>query len=137
MRYVLDSNIVSALMRGDPGVIEQLSQLRRDEVLLPQAVLSEIRYGLERLPRSKRRLGLEREFERIAMTLPRSSWTDEVSDRFGALKARLDSKGTALEDFDLAIAAHALAENAVLVTANTRHFDRVPGLELRNWLESH
>jgi predicted nucleic acid-binding protein len=58
---------------------------------------------------------------------------DEVSDRFGTAKAALERVGTRLEDFDLAVAAHALASGAVLVTANVRHLGRIPGLRIEDW----
>jgi tRNA(fMet)-specific endonuclease VapC len=60
-------------------------------------------------------------------------WSSEVSDAFGHLKASLEAKGQRLEDFDLAIAAHALAHDAVLVTANVRHLGRIDELEVEDW----
>ena len=52
----------------------------------------------------------------------------------GAIKADLARRGVLLEDFDTAIAAHALALEGVLVTGNPRHFERIPGLRLEDWL---
>lgn len=60
----------------------------------------------------------------------------EAVEAFGALKARLEAEGTPLDDFDLALAATALAHNLTLVTNNTRHFTRVAGLRLANWAEA-
>jgi tRNA(fMet)-specific endonuclease VapC len=65
----------------------------------------------------------------------RATWTDDVSARFGDQKAKTEKRGHRLEDFDLAIAAHALAEGHVLVTANSRHMIRLEGLETEDWLE--
>ena len=137
MKVVLDANIISAVMRGEPQVLSRLQQLQRNEVLLPQPAIAEVLYGLARLPRSKRRIQLVRAFEQLTSTLPRAPWSDDVSERFGTLKAALDARGTRIEDFDVAIAAHALAEGATLITANTRHFSRIPGLDVENWLERH
>lgn len=137
MRFVLDTNIVSAFMRGDPRVVDELASVRVRDVGIPQPVLAEIAYGIQRLPRSKRRLKLQRDLERIERTFPRVGWSDEVSHLFGATKAALESAGEAVEDFDVAIAAHALAEQAVLVTDNLDHFERVEGLEVLNWLGHH
>lgn len=53
---------------------------------------------------------LRARFDLIASELPRSVWTDGVSEHFGAIKAALERKGQRIEDFDAAIAAHALAE---------------------------
>lgn len=60
-----------------------------------------------------------------------------MSHCFGVLKASPLRRGASVEDFDLAIAAHALVEDAILVTDNVRHFDRVAGLTVENWRRSH
>ena len=96
-------------------------------------MIAEIAYGIERLPRSKRRSLLEDRFELVRSELGRSPWTDTVSDQFGAIKAALEREGRRIEDFDAAIAAHALADGAVLVTANLRDMARVPGLKVEDW----
>lgn len=54
--------------------------------------------------------------------------------RFGALKAQLRQSGQPLADFDLLIASVALVENRVLVTNNSRHYQRIPDLQLENWV---
>lgn len=131
--YVLDTNAVSALMRGDPRVIERLRQLDRSEVGVPQPVLAEIAYGIGRLRRSRRRADLEARAEIIRAEFPRVDWTDAVSTSFGVIKAALERAGTRIEDFDAAIAAHALAVDGTLVTANIAHMTRIPGLTVEDW----
>lgn len=133
MKFVLDTNAVSALMKGEPRVVERLKQRGRSEVAVPQPVLAEIAYGIERLPQSKRRNSLLERFDLVRSELDRTSWTDEVSECFGRIKAILELKGRRIEDFDLAIAAHALARGAVLVSANLDDMDRIPDLQLEDW----
>lgn len=133
MKYILDTNAVSALMRGDEGLIARLSGVLRSDVLVPQPVLAEIEYGLERLPRSARRERLRERFAWLKSELLRMEWTDEVSETFGKIKAALERKGQRIEDFDAAVAAHAVAARAVLVTANVRHMLRVSGLHCEDW----
>lgn len=133
MKIVLDTNAVSALMKGDPGVMERLKQRSKGEVSVPQPVLAEIAYGIERLPKSKRKEALQERFDLVRSELARSSWSDEVSESFGRIKAVLEKKGQRIEDFDAAIASHALATGAVLVTANLDHMTRVPGLTVEDW----
>ncbi|MBI4703802.1 MAG: PIN domain-containing protein [Deltaproteobacteria bacterium] len=120
-------------MKGDAIVLGRLDRAGRQGVAMPQPVLAELAYGLSRLPRSKRKERLRRRFDRIRGELARSSWTDEVSERFGEIKAELERRGARVEDFDLAIAAHALAAGATLVTANLSHMARVPGIEIQDW----
>jgi predicted nucleic acid-binding protein len=59
-----------------------------------------------------------------------------VAETFGMIKSHLEFQGTPLDDFDLVIAASALANNLILVTNNEKHFRRVEGLELDNWNRS-
>lgn len=96
-------------MKGRPEVLDRLRAIGREDVGVPQPVFAEISSGIERLPRSRRR------------------------DAFGAIKATLERRGRRIEDFDVAIAAHALATGAVLVTANTDHMSRAPGLQVEDW----
>ena len=105
--------------------------------LVPQPVLAEIAAGIERLPRSKRERSIRRAFERVSGLFVHSLWTDEVSYAYGRIKGRLVSRRVLIDDFDVAIAAHALVERAIIATDNVRHFERVPGLEVENWLRGH
>lgn len=65
MKLVLDTNAVSALMKGDPLVLERLKQRGKGEVSVPQPVLAEIAYGIERLPKSKRKEALQERFDLV------------------------------------------------------------------------
>jgi predicted nucleic acid-binding protein len=60
VKYVLDTNAVSALMKGTAAVIERLAATAPADVAVPQPVLAEIAFGIERLPRSKRRAACSR-----------------------------------------------------------------------------
>ncbi|HWB14996.1 MAG TPA: PIN domain-containing protein [Vicinamibacterales bacterium] len=136
MIYVLDTNAVSALMKGTAAVVERLAGTVPADVAVPQPVLAEIAFGIERLPPSKRRAALQARFDLVAAELPRAQWTDAVSQSFGRIKATLERRGARIEDFDAAIAAHALALDATLVTANVDHMSRVPGLRVEDWGQS-
>jgi tRNA(fMet)-specific endonuclease VapC len=123
-------------MKGTAAVIERLAATAPADVALPQPVLAEIAFGIERLPRSKRRAALQSRLDLISAELPRAEWTDAVSQMCGRIKATLERRGTRIEDFDAAIAAHALALDATLVTANVDQMIRVPGLRVENWSQS-
>ena len=71
--------------------------------------------------------------EIIRSEIPRADWTDAVSAAFGTIKATLERAGKRIEDFDAAIAAHALAVGGTLVTANVDQMTRVPGLAIEDW----
>jgi tRNA(fMet)-specific endonuclease VapC len=133
--YVLDTNAVSALMKGVPALVTRLQAVGPGDVGIPQPVIAEIAYGIERLPRSKRRRALQERFDLVCSELMRVEWTDAVSHAYGLIKAILERRGTRIEDFDAAIAAHALASDAALVTSNVEHMSRVPGLRVEDWSE--
>jgi len=131
--YVLDTNALSALMKGSAAVVERLAATAPADIAIPQPVLAEIAFGIERLPRSKRRAALQSRFDLISAELLRAEWTDVVNQMFGRIKATLERRGTRIEDFDAAIAAHALAVDVTFVTANLGHMIRVPGLRVEDW----
>ena len=133
MKYVLDTNTLSFAMAGDPAVTERLLSHPRTDVLLPQPVIAEIEYGLARLPKSHKKDRLQERFGDFLEEMERAPWTDEVSRTFGTVKADLERRGVRLEDFDVAVAAHALALDATLVTDNLDHMARISGLRVENW----
>jgi tRNA(fMet)-specific endonuclease VapC len=133
MKYVLDTNAVSELMRANEHVRARLEQLSRKDVAIPQPVLAELAFGVERLPRSKRKDTLRDVLEAIRAEIDVVPWTGEVSDAFARIKTRLERAGQLIEDFDIAIAAHARANNAILVTANAKHMERIDDLEIEDW----
>jgi tRNA(fMet)-specific endonuclease VapC len=135
--YVLDTNTVSALTKGDETVVERLASSVPADVTIPQPVIAEIAYGIERLPRSRRRRLLQARFDLVCSETPRTVWIDAVSHAYGRIKATLERRGTRIEDFDAAIAAHAIALGSTLVTANLEHMARIPGLKVEDWSREH
>lgn len=136
MKYILDTNAFSALMKGDPAAISRLVKAGRANVAVPQPVLAEIAYGIARLPASRRRASLALRADLLKRELTRAVWTDDVSQAFGTIKASLERHGARIEDIDVAIAAHALAVEAVLATTDRDHMDRVPGVTVEDWRSS-
>ena len=81
-------------MKGTSAVVERLAATAPADIALPQPVLAEIAFGIERLPRSKRRAALQSRFDLISAELPRAEWTDAVSRMFGRIKATMERRGT-------------------------------------------
>jgi tRNA(fMet)-specific endonuclease VapC len=132
LKYLLDTNTVSALMKGEPGVAERLAKTPRADVAVSQVTVAEIEFGLRCLPASKRRRLLQEQWEAIGSELLRLPWDDAVSRAFGERKARLERVGHRMSDFDLAIAAHAIAFELIVVTDDAA-FGRV-GIRQESWL---
>ena len=90
MTYVLDTNAVSALMKGGAAVVERLAATEPAKVAVPQPVLAEIAFGIERLARSKRRAALQARFDLLCAEILRAEWSDAVSLMYGRIKAALE-----------------------------------------------
>lgn len=131
--FMLDTNAASEAMRGHRAFDARLQALAPGQWCISAVTRSEIRYGAARRPEAVRLHRLVNEFLQIAPVLP---WDAKAADSHGTLRAHLKAQGQPIGDFDEMIAAHALAVGAVVVTDNTRHFARVPGLVLENWLRS-
>ena len=133
MIYVLDTNAVSALMKGSAAVVERLAAIRavRYRYSPTRSGGDRIRDRAPAALQASNRVGST--LDLICSELPRAEWTDAVSHAYGRIKATLEQRGTRIEDFDAAIAAHALATGATLVTANLDHMTRVPGLQIEDW----
>lgn len=131
MLYMLDTNAVSEVMKGNHVMDHRLEGLDPSEWCISAITHAEICFGLAKRPEATRIARAAAAFFEIARTMP---WDVVAAEAHGKLRARLQRAGTPIGDFDEMIAAHALALGAVLVTANERHFDRVDGLDVVNWV---
>ena len=131
MLYTLDTNAVSAPINNDANVLAKWKEarLKGHEVKLNALSYFEVRRGLV-LPRFARKFRAFENLIQVSDLLPLDVAALDVS---AAIYQDLRSKGTLLEDADILIAGIAIANNAVLVTRNTRHFARVEGLRLEDW----
>jgi len=131
MAYLIDTDIIINSIKGNQGVNQKIAELAS----IPKAI-SIITYG-ELLYRAKKSTQREKNTSvvyRLAEIFPIIGITRATMEAFTDLKAALDRKGERIEDFDLLIAATALNLNYVLVTNNTKHYKRIGGLQLENWL---
>ena len=131
MRYMLDTNVCSAALRGNENLDRHLQALDPADWCISAITHSELRYGLALKPQAVRLARLVESFLELALTEP---WDRGTAEIHGRLRAHLQLRGTPIGSLDEMIAAHALALDAVLVTDNTRHFAGVPGLIIENWL---
>ena len=131
--YLLDTNIVSYYLRRSSADLEvKLNQtLRGGQCAVSVITRAELRYGQAAMAiEDKRRAFIDGFLVRV----PNLPWTSTAADHFGALKSQLKREGKPIGELDTQIAAHALAEGLVLVTHNTRHFERIAGLKLEDWM---
>ena len=132
-RYLLDTNIVSYFIRGfDAALVSRVTQvLDAQSATISVITRAELRFGQAGLVASDKR---KRAIDLVLTQLTVLPWTSAAADICGTLKDKLKRQGTPIGDMDTLIAAHALAENLILVTHNTRHFEKVPGLKLEDWM---
>lgn len=132
MTLVLDTSVVSCLMRREPFALHRLSALRPGELVLCAPVAAEISDGLERLPTSRRRTLLAAEYRRLGAQLRWSDWTQPAAVAFGRQKARLERAGTPVADMQVILGSVAATLRAG-VTVHARDFLRLEGVQVDDW----
>lgn len=133
--YLLDTNIISRLMRDGQGQDAQRyrARLLREPdctVVTSVVVQCELLFGLAKRPSRRLQTAYELQMEQL-LVLPLE---DSVGSHYAKLRTHLEQAGTPIGANDTLIAAHALAVGAILVTADAE-FTRVPGLQVENWLQ--
>jgi tRNA(fMet)-specific endonuclease VapC len=130
-RYLLDTNIVSALLRAPQGrIVDHIRRVGPSQVCTSIIVAAELRYGAAK--RGSPRLSAHLEAILAAMdVLPFQSPADRT---YGRLRLHLEQLGRPIGGNDLLIAAQAVSLGHTVVTDNEREFGRVPGLSCENWL---
>ncbi len=130
-RYLLDTNILSDLVRNPKGLVAQrIEAVGEENVCTSLVVSAELRFGAQK--KGSDRLTLQ--LEAILSALEIVPLEEAVDAQYAELRQILECAGTPIGGNYMFIAAHALALGLTLVTANEREFSRVPGLNLENWL---
>lgn len=131
MRYLLDTNIVSELVRNPQGrVTGHIRQVGEAQVATSIIVAAELRYGAAKKGSPR----LTAQVEAVLGALEVLPFEEPADAAYGVLRARLERKGKPMGGNDLLIAAHAVSLGFTLVTGNEREFARVGGLRCENWL---
>jgi tRNA(fMet)-specific endonuclease VapC len=130
---ILDTNIVSALLRGSNDVLTHYDNaLDRNEILGISAVTYyELRRGSFDPKFARKRQTLNEFLDTLELVLPDFHTYQIAAEIWWNLK----QAGTKLEDNDVLIAATAMSFDETLISDNTKHFDRITGLKLENWIE--
>lgn len=130
-QYLLDTNILSDLVKHPQGLVfQRIATVGENSVCTSVIVLCELRFGAAKSGSSR----LLDQLERILEVLPVLPLEPSVDQHYASIRSYLEQTGTPIGPNDLLIAAHTLALDLTLVTANTREFERVPALSLDNWL---
>lgn len=136
MTYLLDTDILSNLMKRSPSsaLVARVVRTPPEEQFTSSVTLGELIYGAHRF--EGRTAALLESIERALLpNLPVLPFDAFAARRYGEVRAKLEKEGTPIGDADMRIAAIALVRGFKVVTGNERHFRRVPGLEVENWME--
>ncbi|MDP3028618.1 MAG: type II toxin-antitoxin system VapC family toxin [Deltaproteobacteria bacterium] len=128
--YLLDTDTVIYSLKAHPVVQENLRWHYHEPLKISVITLMELYYGAYKSKKTTSNLA---KIKTLENSLEVVTLGKESVDIFGMLKANMESSGTPLDDFDLALASCALAHNLILVTNNSRHFERIEGLKIQNW----
>ena len=130
MRRTLDTTICSYILRRRPAtVIERFASLSPDQVWLSAIVAAELRFGAAKLGAAKFAAVIEAWLAGFEVR----PWPIDATYHYAEVRTALERRGQPIGNMDLMIAAHALAEDSVVITNNAEEFQRVPGLALEVW----
>lgn len=134
MSFLLDTDMCIYWLKGRQSVKDKLLSTGWDQMAISVITQAELYYGAYNSNRVEQNLKRADDF---INQFPLLSLGEITLKRFGELKAQLRQSGQLLPDFDLLIASVALVENRILVTNNTRHYQRIPDLQLENWVSDN
>jgi tRNA(fMet)-specific endonuclease VapC len=130
MKRTLDTNICSYILRRQPQeMIQRFALLDPNQLWISAIVAAELRFGALKRASTK----LQTAVEAYLSGFDVRPWPLDATHQYAQIRATLESQGKPIGNMDLMIAAHAMAEDSVVVTNNAREFHRVPGLAVEQW----
>jgi predicted nucleic acid-binding protein len=132
--FLFDTDVLSHVLKRAPApsLLGRLATVPPEQQFTTAITVGEMVYGAYRSPRREQLLRqLE---ERVWPNVRILPFNRAAAETYGRLRAELERAGTPLSEPDLRIAAIALTHDLTVVTGNVRHFSRVPGLRVENWL---
>lgn len=129
MYYLLDTNIISHLIKSNYTVWHNLRQVSPDEVGISMVTYAEVCFGLAKNPYATKQRAV---FHELLTFIPIQPFHQKVAEHYGQFKADLQQSGKSLTALDLMIAAHAHYLDAVLVS-NDQAFFQIDGLQVQDW----
>ncbi|MBI3347790.1 MAG: type II toxin-antitoxin system VapC family toxin [Burkholderiales bacterium] len=131
LRYLLDTNIVIYVLKRRPVELLATFNTNASRMAISSITLAELMHGAETSSRVGENLSAVEDFCSRLVVLPYGA---KAAQHYGAIRATLEKLGQPIGVNDLHIAGHARSEGLVLVTNNISEFERVPALEVENWV---
>jgi len=136
MRYLLDTNTLIYVLNarlGHQALIERFDREDPEDLAASSVTLAELRCGIAR---SRRREANRRALRHVLEALNVVPFDARAAERYGTVRADLETAGKPIGPLDTLIAAHALSLDLTLVTSNTREFSRVRRLRHEDWISA-
>jgi len=131
LKYLLDTNICVYWLKRNEHIEQKVLSVGIDNISVSFITVSELYYGAYKSQRVDENLAMIR---KLIDHIDVIESDDAISRAFGNLKASLENAGLIIDDADMFIAACALVHGLTMVTNNTKHFRRIKGLKLENWI---
>jgi len=130
MMYMLDTNIVSYLIRGSSLALKaRFEKANPENLSISVVVYAEILFGLRKINGDK----IAAKIKTFLANMHIVDFNADAAAMYANIRAELEKSGTPIDNMDLLIAASAMAEGAVLVSHNTGHFTRIKDLIVEDW----
>ena len=130
MRFLIDTNIIIYSLKNAGYVKDNFLKYKDDEMSLSVISYGELVFGAKKSGSVEKNL---KTVEYIKSIFTLVDVTSDVMDVFGEIKAKIQETGRIIDDMDLLIASTAISENMILVTHNTKHFEKIPNLQIQDW----
>jgi tRNA(fMet)-specific endonuclease VapC len=131
MNYLLDTNICIHFFRGKFNLIEKFQQVKLENCAISEITLAELMFGAENSSNPTKNRALVEQFASQVKILPIFNAVAIYANE----KVRLRKKGEMISDFDLLIGATAIANSLIMITENSKEFNRITAIQLENWIK--
>ena len=131
MKYYLDTNIYVYLIdKRSENIFRKINKIDGDNIKIPSIVAAEILHGAEKSAKVEFNIKRAKEFMSDYEIV---AFDEKAAEYYAKIRANLERKGAVIGNNDMFIAATVIANNGILVTHNTREFERIDGLILEDW----
>ena len=127
--FLLDTCVCIALLKKSPSIIQRLREVGTSNCRISDITLAELYFGAFKSGKEKHFNDVS-EISKLFEKLP-----IQYTRKYGEIRWELEKRGLRIGDMDMFIAATALEEDLILVTGNVKHFERIPGLKIENWMK--
>jgi tRNA(fMet)-specific endonuclease VapC len=134
--YLIDTNIISFLQRKNQVVIDNFLGVDPQNIQLSSIVWYELQYGVLNDHNSTRAKKIEEFYKKLKLSLKPVNFDIECAEICAKLQYKLKKQGKTNALVDTMIAAQAIANNLILVTNNTKHFENIDGLKIEDWTKT-